>query len=490
LFYNPLISRFNYFQQRSQLHQIEKKLSKLQQQQDEPIQDVQNKQQSQQSPQQHSPGLNQSHESTQSSDKTASTTHELPSPASSSISLSSASNTPPPSNQSNNNQNTNSTAPITTASSTNYYCLNNQNPYQFYNTNVTQTPNRYIPPSSASMATSSRYNTIYHTQKSNNPQQPQQPQQQYNKQLSQSFRDILENTFLINGLDEMVLNDNIYQSNNRNGLYLSNHGTLPSVRHNSQTNFMTNSSTSLSNNKSISNNIQPVHDKTVSNQIALKFAELERSLARTKAENNSLLEQQLLARERELQLLQNEKRKRSELERQLCDEMQIRAQMAQENIQLRQHKKPAASQARPLTRYLPIRDNDFDLRHHLETSGHQAAPEGLHIDAHSCRGYLLKMGQKFKTWNKRWFVFDRQKRTLCYYLDKSESKLRGSIYFQSISEVYVDHMRAIKSPDSKSTFVVKTFDRSYHLVAPSSELMRIWVEVVITGAEGYLQYND
>ncbi len=312
----------------------------------------------------------------------------------------------------------------------------------------------------------------------------QQQQQHYNKQLSQSFRDILENTFLINGLDEMVLSDNIYQSANRDHL-----GTMPSAaRHGSQA-FMANSSNSL-NKRLTGSNVQPSQDTTVSSQIALKFAELERSLARTKAENNSLLEQQLIARERELQLLQNEKRKRTELERQLCDEMQMRAQMAQENIQLRQHKKPAASQARPLTRYLPVRDNDFDLRHHLETSGHQAAAEGVYIDAHSCRGYLLKMGQKFKTWNKRWFVFDRQKRTLCYYLDKSEAKLRGSIYFQSISEVYVDHMRAIKSPDSKSTFVVKTFDRSYHLVAPSSELMRIWVEVVITGAEGYLQYND
>jgi hypothetical protein len=100
------------------------------------------------------------------------------------------------------------------------------------------------------------------------------------------------------------------------------------------------------------------------------------------------------------------------------------------------------------------------------------------------------MGQKFKTWNKRWFVFDRLKRTFSYYSDKHEQKLRGCIYFQSINEVYVDHMKTIKSPDSKATFVMKTIDRNFFFVAPTSELMRIWVDVIITGAEGYMEFND
>lgn len=33
-----------------------------------------------------------------------------------------------------------------------------------------------------------------------------------------------------------------------------------------------------------------------------------------------------------------------------------------------------------------------------------------------CRGYLIKMGGKIKSWKKRWFVFDRLKRTLSYYV--------------------------------------------------------------------------
>ena len=229
----------------------------------------------------------------------------------------------------------------------------------------------------------------------------------------------------------------------------------------------------------------------VNTQIALKFAELERSLALTKAENNTLLEQQLFCRERELQLLQEEKRKREELELKLNAEIHLREKIVEENIKLRDKKH---NQARPLTRYLPVRDHNFDLKQHVENSGHQLDQSSkqplVSINSNSCRGYLLKMGQKFKTWNKRWFVFDRQKRTLSYYMDRQETKLRGCIYFQSINEVYVDHMRTIKSPDQKSTFIVKTFDRNFYLVAPSCELMRIWVDVIFTGAEGYLEFYD
>ena len=59
----------------------------------------------------------------------------------------------------------------------------------------------------------------------------------------------------------------------------------------------------------------------------------------------------------------------------------------------------------------------------------------LKLDSNSCRGYLLKMsgsrmGFKLKTWNKRWFVFDRAKRTIVYFADKSEAKAKGGISFQ------------------------------------------------------------
>jgi len=141
-----------------------------------------------------------------------------------------------------------------------------------------------------------------------------------------------------------------------------------------------------------------------------------------------------------------------------------------------------------LTRYLPIRSADFDLRAHIEGAGHQLDSSHISLTSTSCRGYLYKMGGiKFKTWNRRWFVFDRQCHSLFYYQDKNETKLRGCINFQSILEVYIDHLQSIslRSPEPRqATFIVKTNQRSYYLVAPTIELMRIWMDVIITGAEG------
>ena len=122
-------------------------------------------------------------------------------------------------------------------------------------------------------------------------------------------------------------------------------------------------------------------------------------------------------------------------------------------------------QQRPLTRYLPIRNEQLDLRIHIETAGHQielASPSVI-IDSLTCRGYLHKLGSaacsghskrhghsgggshgiahighgKLSTlgighsaWKKRWFVFDRSKKTLIYYADKNESKAKGGVYFR------------------------------------------------------------
>ncbi|NXJ41334.1 PHLB1 protein, partial [Ciconia maguari] len=149
-------------------------------------------------------------------------------------------------------------------------------------------------------------------------------------------------------------------------------------------------------------------------------------------------------------------------------------------------------QARPLTRYLPIRKEDFDLRLHIESSGH-SVDTCYHVilTEKMCKGYLVKMGGKIKSWKKRWFVFDRMKRTLSYYVDKHETKLKGVIYFQAIEEVYYDHLRsAAKSPNPSVTFCVKTHDRLYYMVAPSAEAMRIWMDVIVTGAEGYTQFMN
>ncbi|KAL0156616.1 hypothetical protein M9458_047862, partial [Cirrhinus mrigala] len=72
--------------------------------------------------------------------------------------------------------------------------------------------------------------------------------------------------------------------------------------------------------------------------------------------------------------------------------------------------------SRPLTRYLPVRKDDFDLRGHIDSAGHNTETcYHVSITEKTCRGFLIKMGGKIKTWKKRWFVFDRNRRTLSYY---------------------------------------------------------------------------
>ncbi|XP_032307812.1 uncharacterized protein LOC6505223 isoform X1 [Drosophila ananassae] len=144
---------------------------------------------------------------------------------------------------------------------------------------------------------------------------------------------------------------------------------------------------------------------------------------------------------------------------------------------------------RPLTRYLPIFSPDLNLRHHIETAGHQIdlCPH-VFVDAHSCRGYLHKLGATFHTWSRRWFVLDRQRSALIYYSDKSERKPRGGAYFATIDEVYLDHLNASKSGRPHCTFIVKTKKRSYNLQAASDSAARIWIDAIITGAQGNLDY--
>lgn len=69
-----------------------------------------------------------------------------------------------------------------------------------------------------------------------------------------------------------------------------------------------------------------------------------------------------------------------------------------------------------MTRYLPIRKEEFDLRSHIESSGHTIETcDHVILTEKICKGYLVKMGGKIKSWKKRWFVFDRMKRTFSYY---------------------------------------------------------------------------
>uniref|UniRef100_A0A8C6XVZ1 PH domain-containing protein n=1 Tax=Naja naja TaxID=35670 RepID=A0A8C6XVZ1_NAJNA len=269
------------------------------------------------------------------------------------------------------------------------------------------------------------------------------------------------------------------------------------------------SSDSLETNLSLSGNsaCSPDNASSASGADARKIEEMEKRLREAQAERLHLMESR---QEMELrhQALEDERRRREQLERQLRDETVQRQQLIDREVKMREKQ---LAQARPLTRYLPIRKEDFDLRLHIESSGHSVDTcSHIILSEKLCKGYLVKMGGKIRSWKKRWFVFDRLRHTLSYYVDKHEAKLKGLIYFQAIEEVYYDHLQCAAkavlhlpflllqkrlfppslsmSPNPALTFCIKTHDRLYYMVAPSAEALRIWMDVIVTGAEGYTQF--
>ncbi|XP_073719373.1 pleckstrin homology-like domain family B member 1 isoform X10 [Misgurnus anguillicaudatus] len=279
------------------------------------------------------------------------------------------------------------------------------------------------------------------------------------------------------------------------------HHTSPSAGEQPYDTLSLESSDSMDTSISTGNNsaCSPDNMSSASGMDALKIEEMEKMLKEAHLEKARLIE----SRERETQarklMLEEERRRREEAEKRLEDETVHRQQLIEKEVKMRAKN---FSQARPMTRYLPIRKEEFDLRSHIESSGH-SVDTCYHVilTEKMCKGYLIKMGGKIKSWRKRWFVFDRLKRTFSYYADKHESKLKGVIYFQAIEEVYYDHLRSAtkkgffnlnltNSPNPSLTFCVKTHDRLYYMVAPSAEAMRIWMDVIVTGAEGYTQFMN
>uniref|UniRef100_A0A671VS99 Pleckstrin homology-like domain family B member 2 n=1 Tax=Sparus aurata TaxID=8175 RepID=A0A671VS99_SPAAU len=183
----------------------------------------------------------------------------------------------------------------------------------------------------------------------------------------------------------------------------------------------------------------PDNVSSASTSNVAKLEEMERLLREAQIEKRSLLEHKEREMDMRKQALEDERRRREELEKRLQEETSRRQKLIEREVKLREKQR---AQSRPLTRYLPVRKDDFDLRAHIESAGHSTDTcFHLSISEKTCRGYLVKMGGKIKTWKKRWFVFDRNRRTLSYYADKHEAKLKGVIYFQAIEEVYYDHLK-------------------------------------------------
>ena len=87
-----------------------------------------------------------------------------------------------------------------------------------------------------------------------------------------------------------------------------------------------------------------------------------------------------------------------------------------------------------MTRYLPNRKEEFDLRAHVESSGHSIDTcPFVNLTEKMCKGHLVKMGGKIKSWKKRWFVFDRFKRNFCYYAGED------TFYFRNVGQFKLEY---------------------------------------------------
>ena len=93
---------------------------------------------------------------------------------------------------------------------------------------------------------------------------------------------------------------------------------------------------------------------------------------------------------------------------------------------------------------MPITEKNFDLRAHIESSGHQIDSSHVLISATACRGHLQKQssGKLRQTWYKRWFVFDRASRQFSYFNDKSgELKNNGTKIPFEVQQHFCLHFR-------------------------------------------------
>jgi hypothetical protein len=169
------------------------------------------------------------------------------------------------------------------------------------------------------------------------------------------------------------------------------------------------------------------------------------------------------------------------------------------------------------TLFVPSRSNDASksashdadgLTAYVQSLGHDlfVYSDYLQVTCCTCSGYLWKLCSKSENkWKKRFFHFDRHYKVFFYYKSlqqfKKVKKPNGGVYFDQIRDVYIDRART-KRPalenrhkagtlsrknknDKRCVFVVETANRQFILSTFVWEVMRIWEDVIFTGAESY-----
>ncbi|XP_055333470.1 pleckstrin homology-like domain family B member 1 [Paramacrobiotus metropolitanus] len=123
-----------------------------------------------------------------------------------------------------------------------------------------------------------------------------------------------------------------------------------------------------------------------------------------------------------------------------------------------------------------IHSSEFNLRGYLESTGVNvdASKSYVRVEDSTIRGYLQKLSHRWKVWNRRWFVLDWRAGTLIYYKTNKEHGSAQVIPFRHIMGVSTD-----SSSRSEPKFCLKTTQKSYVLMAPTAEVLRIWLDFLM-----------
>ncbi|OZJ04394.1 hypothetical protein BZG36_02411 [Bifiguratus adelaidae] len=100
------------------------------------------------------------------------------------------------------------------------------------------------------------------------------------------------------------------------------------------------------------------------------------------------------------------------------------------------------------------------------------ADDVLHNEVPIRSGYLLKKGEKRRTWKKRWFVLRSTR--LAYYKDSKEYELLHNIEIEDIHSV--GEVLGLK--DKKYVFSIVTPRRTYYIQAEDRQDMEEWISAM------------
>ncbi|XP_031564822.1 uncharacterized protein LOC116300167 isoform X2 [Actinia tenebrosa] len=122
----------------------------------------------------------------------------------------------------------------------------------------------------------------------------------------------------------------------------------------------------------------------------------------------------------------------------------------------------------------PIQEKYNNLQEYLHGTGVNFSTENtVKITDKLCCGYLVKQGKIHKSWRKRWFVLDLEKKCLAYFESEKSQHPKGAINYQSIVEVHRHKRSSKKKKDFK--FDIVTPERTYAIETPNEINMNIWL---------------